>query len=136
MPRVKLEFNYTDRKRDYDEPQQTMEGTRDRDQRNRYWTAGANIEREFFSGGQQYYQHEAMGYEIRSLVQTLKDTESSIVTEVRTAKMRLDKARDRLVSTRKALKAARENYDMQEHRYKQRGGTITSADRPGTPHRS
>lgn len=125
MPRVNLEFVYTDRKRDYDEPQQTMEGPMDRDQRNRHWTAGASIEWEFFSGGQQYYQHEAMGYEIRRLVQTLKETESSIVTEVRTAQMRLDEARDRLVSTRKALNAAQENYDMQEHRYKQRVGTIT-----------
>ncbi|WP_291323571.1 TolC family protein [Desulfonatronospira sp.] len=127
MPRLNLEFTYMDRKRDYEQPAfDAMTGqTRDRDQRNRHWTTGLNLEWNFFSGGQQYYRHEAMGYEIRRLVQTLQDTKASILTEVRTAHMRLDEARSRLVSNRKALAAAQENFDMQEHRYKQQVGTIT-----------
>ena len=119
LPRVNLEFNYAYREREYEEDHEVTD-----DERNRYWTAGVQLEWDIFTGGQRHYQREGMDHEIRRLVETLKDTRASILTEVRTAHMRLEEARERLVSTRKALAAAQENFEMQQHRYKQRVGTI------------
>ncbi len=125
LPRVNLEFNYTDQTRDFDQHGRDIHGRDvDRDQRNRYWTAGVTLEWNFFSGGRNYYRYQSMDHEIQRLVQILENARNSITTEVRTSSMRLEEARERLISTRKALAAAAENYDMQEHRYKQRVGTI------------
>jgi len=125
MPRVNLEFNYTSRRRDYDDVPHDPLREPDDYEESTFWTAGATLEWNFFTGGQQYYQHEGLDYELRRLNQTLEDAKSSILSEARTAYLRLQEARERLVSARKALAAAGENYSMQEHRYKQRVGTIT-----------
>ncbi len=125
LPTINLELNYFDRIRDYQKKGQDAFGrSTDRDQTNQYWTAGVNIQWNFFSGGQNYYRSESMDYEIKRLEQVLEDAASSIVAETRTAFLRLDEARDRFASARKAIGAARENYSMQEHRFKHRVGTI------------
>jgi len=125
LPRVNLELSAVDRSRDYREKGTDMMGAPlDRDQANRYWTAGISIEWNFFSGGQEYYRRQSMDYEIRRLGRILEDASTSIQTEVRTAHMRLEEARERMDSARMALSSARENYEMQKHRFKQRVGTI------------
>lgn len=125
MPVVNFEVNYFDRTRDYTEKGMDVTGRKfDRDQTNHFWTAGINIQWNFFSGGQNYYRSESMDFEIKRLEQVLEDAASSIISEARTAYMRLNEARERFVSTRKAIDAARENHSMQEHRFKHRVGTI------------
>lgn len=125
MPVVNLEMNYFDRTRDYKADGQDAFGRPvDRDQTNQYWTAGINVQWNFFSGGQNYYQGQSMDYEMKRLGELLEDAASSIIAEVRTAYLHLEEARERFGSTQKTIGAARENYSMQEHRFKQRVGTI------------
>ncbi|MFP4237464.1 MAG: TolC family protein [Desulfonatronovibrio sp.] len=125
LPKVDLELTYFDRIRDYEEKGVSALGQEvDRDQTNQYWTAGINIQWNFFSGGQDHYRAQGMDHEISRLEQLLKDSADNIIAEVRTALLRLDEARQRFGSTRKAIAAAKENYAMQEHRFKKRVGTV------------
>ncbi|WP_198145957.1 TolC family protein [Desulfonatronovibrio magnus] len=125
LPTVNLEMSYSERTSEYLESGRDMFGQRyDRDQTNHYWNTGINVQWNFFSGGQQYYRGQSMDYEIKRLQQTLADTEASIITETKTAYLRLEEASNRFASTRKSIAAAKENYSMQEHRFRQRVGTI------------
>lgn len=126
LPRVELEASYTDRARDYDEkgsstnPMSGEEETYDRDQDNQYWTTGINVQWNFFSGGQQYYQSQSMDYEMQRLKKIYQDTASEISTEARSAFRSLQEARQRVESTRRTQETAKENYRMQEQRFKRR----------------
>ncbi len=128
-PTVNLELSAVDRTRDYDTKGSTtdMTGqthTYDRDQENQYWTAGINVEWNFFSGGEQHYRAESMDYEIQKLQRIYEDDLANILTEVRAAHMRIQEARDRVDASRSSVKTARENYNMQEERFKQRVASI------------
>ncbi|MFW6217325.1 MAG: TolC family protein [Desulfohalobiaceae bacterium] len=130
LPRVELEASYVDRTRDYDEKGSSMnprtgeEETYDRDQQNQYWSAGINVEWQFFSGGQQYYRSQSMEHEVYRLRKQYKDTVSQIATEVRSAYLRLQEARERVEASRKTLETAQENYEMQQERFKRRVSTL------------
>ncbi|MFO8032762.1 MAG: TolC family protein [Desulfohalobiaceae bacterium] len=130
MPRVELEASYVDRASDYDQkgtttnPMTGEEQTYDRDKQNQYWTAGINVEWQFFSGGQQYYRRQSMEHEVQRLRRVYQDTVSEIATEVRSAFLRLQEARERVEASRKTLETAQENYEMQEERFKRRVSTI------------
>ncbi|MFW6105902.1 MAG: TolC family protein, partial [Desulfovermiculus sp.] len=85
-PTVNLELSAIDRSQDYDakgsttDPRTRETQTYDRDRENQYWTAGINVEWEFFSGGEQHYQAESMEYEIKKLQRIYEDDLNNILT--------------------------------------------------------
>lgn len=119
MPRVSLEMSAIDRTRDYDNEDMFQQ-----DQRNQYWTAGVNVEWQIFSGGEQYYRYKGIDREIKRFESLRDDTASAIRTEVRSAYLRLEEARQRVSATRSNLETAREGYAMEEERLDRRIGTI------------
>ena len=125
LPRVNLQVNAVDYGRDYDKLGSDLFGRPyDRDQTNQYWTAGVSVEWNFFSGGKDYYRAQSMENEIRRLERLLDDTTASIRTEVKSAYLRLQEARQRVDATRYSLGTAGEGYRMEKKRLEMRVGTI------------
>lgn len=125
LPRVTLQMNAIDYSRDYDEPALNIFGQPyDRDQQNQYWTAGVTVEWNFFSGGEHYYRGQSMENEIRRLERLYDDTAATIQTEVQSAYLRLQEARQREEATRLSLRTAEEGYRMEKKRLEMRVGTI------------
>jgi outer membrane protein TolC len=125
LPKVTLQMNAIDYTRDYDEPGfNILSQPYDRDQQNQYWTAGVSVEWNFFSGGEHYYRGQSMENEIRRLEQLFDDTAATIQTEVQSAYLRLQEARQRVEATRYGLQTAEEAYRMEKKRLEMRVGTI------------
>lgn len=125
MPRVTLEASAVDQTRDFSQQGTDMFGqVYDRDQENRYWTVGVNVEWNFFSGGEHYYRQQSMDFEAKRLQRLYEDAAATIRTDVRSAYLRLQEARQRIDATRVNLETAQEGYQMEEERFKRRVGTI------------
>jgi outer membrane protein TolC len=123
---VKFDIGYHDQNRDYDAPAVTSSGFFDRDQRNRYWSAGVNVSWELFDGGRAWYEKQKYETEEKKIDALMDDAKTTIATGIRKALYSLSEAEQRMVSAGQTLSAANEYYDAEENRLKAGLATIPS----------
>lgn len=117
-PKLQVKSNYYIRDRDYGNPGVDMFGNSyDRDQKNRYWSVGVQVQWPFFEGGRKYYQYTKAKQEVSRLEQQLISTKNQIRTQVRTSYMTMLNAAERIDATQKAIQEAKEGYKRSNKRY-------------------
>jgi outer membrane protein TolC len=126
LPMVKFDIGYHDQDRDYDALGVTNSGAFDRDQRNRYWTAGVNVSWELFDGGRAWYEKQKYETEEKKIAALMEDAKTTIATGIRKALYSLSEAEQRLSSAQQTLSAANEYYDAEENRLNAGLATIPS----------
>jgi outer membrane protein TolC len=125
LPRVNVQRGAVDYDRDSAHSGSNLLGQPfDRDQINQYWTAGLSVEWVFFSGGEHHYRRQGMENEIRRLRLLYDDTVATIQTEVGSAYLRLQEARQRVEATGYSVRTAQEGYRMETTRLQMRVGTV------------
>ena len=125
LPVIKLDIGYYDQTRDYDEPgTAAFTETYNRDQRNRYWSAGVYATWDLFDGGRAWFTREKYNIEIKRIKELIKDAENIITTGIRKALFSLSEAEQRIGSTSDAVIAAKEYYKREDKRLKAGIGTI------------
>ncbi len=121
LPVIKLDIGYYDQDRDYDEP--AASGI-ERDQRNKYWSAGVYATWDLFDGGRAWFTGKKYNIEIKRIKELIKDAENMITTGIRKALFSLSEAEQRIESTSDAVIAAKEYYKREDKRLKTGIGTI------------
>ena len=121
LPVIKFDIGYYDQDRDYDE--QAASGM-ERDQRNKYWSAGVYATWDLFDGGRAWFTREKYNIEIKRIKELIKDAENIITTGIRKALFSLSEAEQRIESTSDAVIAAKEYYKREDKRLKAGIGTI------------
>ena len=117
LPVIKLDIGYYDQDRDYDEGIE-------RDQRNKYWSAGVYATWDLFDGGRAWFTGKKYNIEIKRIKELIKDAENMITTGIRKALFSLSEAEQRIESTSDAVIAAKEYYKREDKRLKTGIGTI------------
>jgi len=110
LPMVKLDMGYHDQNKDYDRQ------SRNRDQRNRYWTAGVTASWELFDGGRAWYNRNASLEDVSRAQALIKKAKLSIGEGIRKALFSIEEADLRARDAREAVTAARENYKVEKRR--------------------
>lgn len=127
LPTVRLDLNYYDQDRDYEELGAYTNGTTyDRDQRNKYWTAGVTVSWDLFDGGRAWYEKGKFQSEENRFSALIQDAKNEISSGIRSALYAMSEAEQRLSSSADALNAAREYYEREEKRLKAGLSTIPS----------
>lgn len=116
LPMVRLNLGYHDQTRDFDEPGQSFTGDFDRDQRNRYWSAGVTATWDFFDGGRAWYRKTRSDLVIRQVGEMIKETRLFLREGIRKALFSISEARLRITDSQKAVAAAEENYKVERRR--------------------
>jgi outer membrane protein TolC len=125
-PRISASYDYYMRSNDYKREEPLITGkTYDRDQENTYWTAMIQMQWDFNTGGQQYYQQAGARHEIERLLQHRKDVEDRISAQVRVSLLKLQEAKGRIETSGSALEAAQESYDRAKKWSQVQMGTIS-----------
>lgn len=118
LPRIDANFDSMKYSRDYDD-------SRFSDYTRRYWAAGISFSWEIFSGGQTTFAGLAEKKRAESLQKDFEDAVAGARTDVIRALLDISAARELIQTTRAAITAAQENYDMASKRYMTNVGTIT-----------
>jgi outer membrane protein TolC len=121
LPVIKFDAGYYDQDKDYDKPASSGDN---RDQRNRYWSAGLYATWNLFDGGRAWYQKGKYNYEVKKVKELIKDAENMIKTGIHKALFSLSEAELRIKSTSEAIIAAREYYKREDKRLQTGIGTI------------
>jgi outer membrane protein TolC len=116
LPQIKLDLGYHDQDRDYDAPVETFSGSVERDQRNRYWSAGVTASWELFDGGRSWYRRKKSLNQVYQVREQIKEIQLFIREGIRKALFSIAEADDRTAAAKVAVTAARENYAMEERR--------------------
>jgi outer membrane protein TolC len=116
LPQLRLEMGYHDQDRDYDQMAATVSGDIDRDQRNRYWTAGVTASWDLFDGGRAWYSRKKSLNQIYQVREQITQIELEIQEGIRKALFSIAEAKERIHVAGSAVDAARENYAMEERR--------------------
>lgn len=116
LPRVRLDIGYYDQDRNYDEMGASFAGSIDRDQRNRYWTAGVTASWELFDGGRAWYQRGKSLNQVYQVKEQIKEVQLFIREGIQKALFSITESRDRASAAEIAVMAARETYDMEKRR--------------------
>jgi outer membrane protein TolC len=116
LPQIRLDLGYYDVDRDYDDPALTAAGPFERDQRNRYWSAGVTASWDLFDGGRSWYRRKRSINQVYQVQEQVKEIQLSIQEGIRKALFSIAEADDRAAATRVAVSAAKENYAMEERR--------------------
>lgn len=126
LPVVTLEAGYFDQDRDYEEMTEPtlFSGPMDRDQRNRYWSAGVSVTWNMFDGGRSWFEKEKHKTEIKRLSALINEAENMIATGIRKALFTLSEAEERIQDSTDNLTAANEFYAREEKRLKAGISTI------------
>lgn len=125
LPTVRIDLNYYDQDRDYDAPGAYSNGTTyDRDQRNKYWTAGVSVSWDLFDGGRAWYEKGKFHSEENRFSALIQDARNEISSGIRNALYAMSEAEQRLLSSTGALKAAQEYYEREDTRLKAGVSTI------------
>lgn len=125
LPRLQADVGYYNRDTDYSESGTSITGTTyDRDQENTYWMSSLNLQWQFNTGGEEYYNRGKAEEEVKRLSQELKKARDEVETQVRVYYMRLKEARERINSTLSANRAAREGYQQAAERLEKMMGTL------------
>lgn len=118
MPTINLQGDYYDHDRDYDALGESSGYTYDRDQRNRYWSAGVYASWQLFDGGRAWHERQLHKTQTERVKALITDTKNSISTGIRRALFSMTEAKQRIVGARQALIAAKEYYAGEEKRLK------------------
>jgi outer membrane protein TolC len=116
LPQIRLDLGYYDLNRDYDDPGLSAVGPFDRDQRNRYWSAGVTASWELFDGGRSWYRRKRSINQVYQVQEQVKEIQLTIQEGIRKALFSIAEADERAAATRVAVSAATENYAMEERR--------------------
>ena len=118
-PTVQLEGRYIIYDRDYDEFATDSLGLPyDRDQKNKYWSVGMSVRWNLFESGKTHYTQSKSRNEVSRQKELIRLLDDQINSQVRTYFLTMQESRDRIDSTRKAVTAAKENYEMARKRYR------------------
>jgi len=118
-PAVNLEGRYVIYERDYDNlARDSLGSSYDRDQENTYWIVGVNMRWNLFESGKTHYTYAKARNEVSRQKELIRSLENQIEYDTRTYFLTLRESRGRIDSTRKAVAAARENYEMARKRYR------------------
>ena len=126
LPVIKLDLGYYDQDSDYDEPGISYTVPYDRDQRNRYWSAGVYATWDLFDGGRAWFNKNKYKAEIKKIKELIKDAQNEITTGIRKALFSISEAEQRIESTSDAVGAAKEYYKREDKRLQVNIGTIPS----------
>lgn len=127
LPTVQFDIGYYDRNDDYEkEGLLSFGGTYDRDQRNRYWSAGISANWELFDGGRSWYEKEKYNTEAKKIKELIKNAKNTISTGIHNALYSMNESEQRIISSKDALIAAKEYYTSEENRLKASISTIPS----------
>ena len=124
LPVIKLDLGYYDQDSDYDEPGISYTVPYDRDQRNRYWSAGVYATWDLFDGGRAWFNKNKYKAEIKKIKELIKDAQNEITTGIRKAFFSISEAEQRIESTSDAVIAAKEYYKREDKRLRVNIGTI------------
>jgi len=113
LPLVKMNLGYNDMNRDYDS---LRTSSNDRDQRNRYWSAGVTCSWDIFDGGKNWYNRSATLKEAQQISEKIQQTQLFIKEGIRKALFSITEARLRTKVTQGAVDAAEEGYQVEKHR--------------------
>lgn len=113
LPLVRMNLGYNDMNRDYDS-MSTI--SYDRDQRNRYWSAGVTCSWDIFDGGRNWYNRSASLKEAQQVSEKIQQTQLSIKEGIRKALFSITEAKLRTKVTQRAVDAAEEGYQVEKHR--------------------
>jgi outer membrane protein TolC len=116
LPSVRLDAGYNDADRDYDEMGVSGGVTYDRDQRNRYWSAGVYVSWELFDGGRAWYQKERYKTQAQKINVLIDEAKNTISSGIRQALLSMAEANQRTQAALEALEAAEEYYALEERR--------------------
>jgi outer membrane protein TolC len=95
---------------------ETFSGSVERDQRNRYWSAGVTASWELFDGGRSWYRRKKSLNQVYQVREQIKEIQLFIREGIRKALFSIAEADDRTAAAKVAVTAARENYTMEERR--------------------
>ena len=124
LPVIKLDLGYYDQDSDYDEPGISYTVPYDRDQRNRYWSAGVYATWDLFDGGRAWFNKNKYKAEIKKIKELIKDAQNEITTGIRNALFSISEAEQRIKSSLNAVGAAKEYYKREDKRLRVNIGTI------------
>jgi outer membrane protein len=116
LPQVRLDIGYYDQDRNYDEMTASFAGPVDRDQRNRYWSAGVTASWELFDGGRAWYQRGKSLNQVYQVKEQIKEVQLFIREGIQKALFSITESRDRALAADIAVMAAGETYDMEKRR--------------------
>ena len=116
LPSVRLDAGYTDSNRDYDEMGVTGTMVYDRDQRNRYWSAGIYVSWELFDGGRAWYEKERYKTQAQKIQVLIDEAKNAISSGIRQALLSMTEANQRIQGALQALEAAEEYHALEGRR--------------------
>jgi len=122
FPRIDLQGGYVSRDVTYDST--VGLGAVDRDYRSDYWTGGISLQWRFFESGRTQLEYQRALHQIASLREQQRDTESQVSTQVHTAFLTLNEARQRIALAEKTLGEAAEGQARSQVRFEARVGTV------------
>jgi outer membrane protein len=116
LPTVRLEAGYNDDTRDFDALGTSGFQQFDRDQRNRYWSAGIHVTWELFDGGRAWYEKERHKTHEQKIHALINEAENTISAGIRQSLLSMAEARQRIQGSIQALDAAEEYSALEEQR--------------------
>lgn len=116
LPSVRLDAGYTDSNRDYGEMGVSGTMVFDRDQRNRYWSAGVYVSWELFDGGRAWYEKERHKTQAQKIDVLIDEAKNAISSGIRRALLSMTEANQRRQGALQALEAAEEYQVLEERR--------------------
>lgn len=126
LPVIRFDVGYSDQDRDYVDEGVSVGTLYDRDQRNRYWSAGISATWEMFDGGRSWYEKEKNLTQAKKIDALIKDAKNIISTGIHKALYSLSEAKVRIKSSADALVAANEYYTGEKMRLNAGLSTIPS----------
>lgn len=124
MPVVRVDLAYQDQDRDYDALGSSFGSSYDRDQRNRYWSAGVYATWDIFDGGRAWYEKRKHNTDEQKILSLVEDAKNTISTGIKKALYSISEARERMAGSTEAVTAAKAYYSGEEHRLKAGISTI------------
>jgi len=124
LPVVRFTVDYQDQDRDYEEPGLSFSIPYDRDQRNRYWSAGVYATWDIFDGGRSWYEKRRHQTDEQKILALMEDAKNTISTGIKKALYSMSEARERMAGSAEAVSAAKAYYAGEEHRLKAGISTI------------
>ena len=122
FPRIDLQGGYISRDVTYDST--VGIGAVDRDYKSDYWTGGITLQWRFFESGRTQLEYQRALHQIATLREQLRETESLVSSQIHATFLSISEARQRIVTTQKAVGEAAEGQARSQVRFEARVGTV------------